>query len=282
MTEESSQDLAALRTLPSPFIWELSIPRLIVNDANLGHLKYLNELRRLTIDSNLGADNKAAVEAVLPNCAIEDKAPEAVTYASLNTPPQARILNFPAESLGTLFTRTWTEDGLETWKESGDAKGDKTVGKGIEARLRVGYDVNDLSPLAALHPDALQGIVINGPNITDEDMASLSPLTGLLYLTILESDLTDEGFRQLASISHLRTLELRNVSNLTDEGLKYFSQQQHLYDVAVTYAKLTNASVNFFKGLPSLTKLYINSTSGVTEEGILSLKADLTKCEVQP
>jgi hypothetical protein len=282
MTEESSQDLSALRTLQATYFWSLTLPRLIVNDENLGHLKYMSELRQLSVNSNLGEENKAAINVVLPNLMIEDKPPEAITYASLNTPPQARILNFPTEGIGTLFTRNWTEDGQGEWSEGGDARGDITVAKGIEARLRLGYDVSDLSPLDALQPDALQGIIINGPNVADDDMVHVGHLTGLLYLEVQESDLTDAGIRELAAISHLRTLELRNVANLTDEGLKYFSQQQHLYDLAVTYTKLTNASVNFFKSLPSLTKLYINSTSGVSEEGIISLKAGLPKCEVMP
>lgn len=184
--------------------------------------------------------------------------------------------------MGTIFTRNWTETGGGAWSEHGKAQGDVTVAKGVEARLMLGYDLNDLSPLASLRPDGLQGIVINGPNVTDEDMPEVGRLTGLLYLEIQASDLTDAGFRHLASIGSLRTLELRDVMNLTDEGLKYFSQQQHLYDVAVINARLTNASVNFFKGLPSLTRLYINSSSGVTEEGILSLKTGLPNCEVLP
>ena len=282
MTEDAAQNLSALRTLQATYFWSLSLPRLIVNDENLEHLKYMSELRQLSVNSNLGDENKAAINAVLPNLVIEDKPPEAISYASLNTPPQARILNFPAQSIGTLFTRNWTEDGQAEWSEGGEARGDITVPKGVEARLRLGYDVSDLSALDALQPDALQGIIINGPNVADDDMVHVGRLTGLLYLEVQESDLTDAGIRELAAISHLRTLELRNVANLTDEGLKYFSQQQHLYDVAVTYTKLTNASVNFFKGLPSLTKLYINSTSGVTEEGIISLKTGLPKCEVMP
>jgi hypothetical protein len=260
----------------------LTLPRLIVNDENLGHLKYMSELRQLSVNSNLGDENKAALNAVLPNLIIEDKPPEAISYASLNTPPQARILNFPTESMGTIFTRNWTEDGQEEWSERGNAQGDVTVSKGVEARLRLNYDLSDLSPLASLRLDGLQGIVINGPNVTDEDMPEVGRLTGLLYLEIQASDLTDAGFRHLASIGSLRTLELRDVMNLTDEGLKYFSQQQHLYDVAVINTRLTNASVNFFKGLPSLTKLYINSTSGVTEEGIISLKTGLPNCLVEP
>jgi len=100
---------------------------------------------------------------------------------------QLRIVRFPEDrSMGRLYL--FPEDYM------GEARGMVTVPAGKQLELQVSEEAcRDLSPLSALKPDDLLGLILKSTPTTDAGLAHLRGLTDLLCLDLENTSVTDVG-----------------------------------------------------------------------------------------
>jgi hypothetical protein len=74
-----------------------------------------------------------------------------------------------------------------------------------------------LAELCELPP--VEGLGLEGSDVTDTGMAAVGGLKGLKYLYLRSSGVTDAGLRQLEGLSSLGWLNLVDCPGVTDEGV---------------------------------------------------------------
>jgi len=190
----------------------------------------------------------------------------------------ARVVHFPKDvSVGQLSVQDATRvrqitdffhwgDPTE-WEYLCEAKGDVPVPSGKRLSLTVSETAgNDMSWLSKLGPDDLYKLAFtpssgssdNTFRLSDQNMESISHLTGLKYLDLRWTVIGDKG---LENIRHLTDLEYIDIPpRLTDGGLALIAELpllKGLYFLGRLTSGITNASLRHLGKLTSLEELYI-------------------------
>lgn len=141
-------------------------------------------------------------------------------------------LAFPPDRVvGWLYVRASGSEG--EWRNAGGgaartpATGEIALPPGLEARLEIApTELDDLSFLAALAPDALRSLECRGFfefsrrwALDDAGAAWIGRLTGLRDLRIEGGAIGDAGLAGLAPLKELRSLELDDCNGIGDAGL---------------------------------------------------------------
>ncbi len=181
-----------------------------------------------------------------------------------------------------------------TWEHLGEAQGDILVPPGKELRLLVTSD--DLSPLAAIQPDALHTLDLMTayllpitepkpapafyfyPPIKDSQLAHVARLAELEDLSIAAYNVTDTGMKYLSALTNLKQLSLIEAEQVTDAGISHLSTLTWLEVLSISGAlQVRDAGMVHLRPLRRLKKLNLAGTR-VTDEGLMHL-ARLTVLE---
>jgi len=214
---------------------------------------------------------EAPASAVQPAAPSDQATPGAGTAP---LPPGAvwedRKVVFPDDrSMGALYVRD--AETLDEWKPLGDTSGALLVPAGKELRLDVyAESVDDLSPLAALDPDAFAELSLQATGATDDALVHVSGLTGLEGLYLGDTAVTDAGMAHLASLTRLQVLVLQRTP-ITDAGLVHLEGLTALRELSLYGCAITDAGLAHLAGLTNLEGLYLGGGMAVSGSGLAHL-----------
>jgi WD40 repeat protein len=138
-----------------------------------------------------------------------------------------------------------------------------------------------LSESAIREIGKLTGLVflsLSFSGITDQGLAYLKPLEKLHSLSMVDSRITDEGLVHLDSGFNLHYLNLSR-SLVSGEGLKHLVSLVELQQLSLSGSPLTNDGLAALANLKGLTDLRLNQCNGVSDEGLKNL-AGLAKLKI--
>jgi glycosyltransferase involved in cell wall biosynthesis len=141
--------------------------------------------------------------------------PDGVAAVSLepddvpDTPPPERVLRFPKDgSLGLLFVRPWGL-GIWQWQEFGSAVGDVSVPAQRDLMLVPTRDTaHRLAALGSLVAGDLQALSLRQLELTDEEFRSIEGSSGLVYLDLRDTRISDRALECMGELTSLRRLLL--------------------------------------------------------------------------
>lgn len=202
------------------------------------------------------------------------EAPVPAAIATMSAPGE-RTLRFPSDvSLGTVSIRDWgyatntQRDETQSWQPLGEARGKVSVPAGKEVQLTVRpAQSGNLSALRRLGATALQNLFMNQCPIHDEDLAGISHLTGLFYLSMDDTPIGPAGYAQLRRLTSLREVSIVGTT-LGEEGRQFIAQQPFLESIDADRADLGD---DWLIGLPPMEKLKflsLDESKGITDNGI--------------
>lgn len=116
----------------------------------------------------------------------------------------------------------------------------------------------------------LEFLVLNRTQITD---AGLAYLQGLDKLKLLYLDATQIGDHGVSHLSQLSTLEgiILNGTNITDVGLAHLKGLRNLNMLYLHNTQITDTGLEYLKGLGSLVQLWLGGTK-VTDAGLVHIR----------
>jgi hypothetical protein len=114
--------------------------------------------------------------------------------------------------------------------------------------------------------------------VTDADIAYLSRLRNLEYLSFSRTAITDRGLANLSGLTNLKYLSLSE-SAVTDAGMAHLSELASLRSLYLFNTEVTDGGLPHLRRLSSLRHLGLNGTK-VTEMGIEELKKALPQCRI--
>jgi WD40 repeat protein/Leucine-rich repeat (LRR) protein len=208
-----------------------------VSDNELGYLKGLTELRKLSISSDKITD------AGLANLAGMTKLEEL--------------------TLGSFFGKgpPITDAGLEQLKAL----------KSLQKVNLFGLPLTGPG-LAHLKGAAeLEVLIVQNSKITDEGMAALKHFPNLQVLDLSQAPMTGAGLVHIKGMTKLRFLSLNEAPNLTDAGLVHLKGLTTLETLLVRKTKITDAGLLQLAGLKQLQQIQAEETP-VTEDGLRKLR----------
>lgn len=190
------------------------------------------------------------------------------------------VLQFPADRVvGTWGLRDTGTPGVGGWENRGELMGPVFVPRGKEFGITVRpQDGTDLSYLANLGPNDVQGLNFTGVPIADEDLRHIAHLTGLRGLGLGGSRVAGEGMIHLARLTNLEVLDLSgtrvsnesfrhlrdlkeifffliNGTNIGDEGLRNLGELPALNNIRIADSRVTPAGIQRY---PSLVHVWLN------------------------
>ena len=183
-----------------------------------------------------------------------DGAEQARDYAAHDM----RVLHFPKDyAVGELIERL-SGDGPDSWTSFGEARG--PIGVPPDMQLGLWYDVDDLSPLAALQPDDLYSLNLITTTVRDAELAHLRGLTGLrqLFLSGFPT-ITDRGLVYLGWLNDLQDLSLDG-SEITDAGLIYLQDLTALRTLDLSFTGIDGTGLIHIRSATSLRELKLSDT----------------------
>jgi hypothetical protein len=110
-------------------------------------------------------------------------------------------------------------------------------------------------------------------NVTDADLASARPPSGITRLSLGGTVVTDAGLANLDRYPHLTWLNLAG-TRITDAGMSHVAQLKHLRDLYLSGTSVTDAGLGPLESLTKLEMLEIEG-SRITETGWRRLKQAL-------
>jgi hypothetical protein len=183
---------------------------------------------------------------------------------------QIRLLHFPADrSLGVLYIRDVNSKGRswEDWNKFAEAVGDVTIPTGSQLRLDISKAaVNDLSPLTALHPDAVHTLMLWQTQAEDDAFRHVANLTGLQELTAEGTRITDQGVRYLLPLRSLKRLYLGSTT-VGDAGLAHVSKLPALESLSLWQTQITDRALAHVSHIKSLKSLGLGDTD-ISDAGL--------------
>ncbi len=116
-------------------------------------------------------------------------------------------------------------------------------------------------------------------NISSERLEALvAAKEHLTWLNLSDTDLDDDGLRQIGEFINLTKLNINN-TNVTDTGLKAIEGLNKLSVLNLFGTKITDAGLESLAGLKSLESIYLWQTE-TTSEGVEKLRAALPNCDI--
>ena len=220
--------------------------------------KHYYDKRQITIENDRSVDIRLEDRSKKENPAGTSK-PASV---------KARILHFPEDrAVGDLKVRDARPDedwdrgylSLPGWALLGRAQGDVSIPAGEELRLEVSGDVTDFSFLAELKPNDLQALLLSHSKISDEDLAYLNALTGLLALHLGSTPIEGTGLAHLTALTSLKELSLFN-TQVSDAGLEHLSSLKSLKRLNLYVTQVRGPGLKHLQSLTSLVLLDLAAT----------------------
>ena len=149
-------------------------------------------------------------------------------------------------------------------------------GRGRAAlNLRVA-GATSLEPLRHLAPDGLWGLHAEDSRVDDAELRNLQVLTGLRYLDLSGTPVTDAGLVHVLACRSLDTLMLWETA-VTDAGMELIGRMTSLRNLGVGNTRVTDAGLRHLRGLLGLRSIQLWGTD-VTGPG-LDVLHDLPELE---
>ena len=101
-------------------------------------------------------------------------------------------------------------------------------------------------------------------------------LGNVIELILTDTQITDEGLKEMAKLQRLETLQL-SYTRITDAGIKEVAKSQQLGSLFLTDTQITDAGIKDVAKLQKLKMLRIRGTK-VTKVGVAELKEALPNC----
>jgi hypothetical protein len=214
-----------------------------------------------------------------------------------------RAVQFPEDhSVGKLI-RVVRHGADEAWEDIAEVRGSLTLPAGDGLVLELD-NTEALSPLDALPPDALFGLVLwklftlrdeelrhvgrltglrrlwlsDAWAITDTGIAHLAGLVHLEDLDLTETAVTDRGLRSLGALANLRRLILWG-TRVGDIGAEHLGNLNHLEELDLRHTAISDRSIANLAALKGLAELDIAGT-GITPQGVEALQGALPHCTI--
>jgi Leucine Rich repeat len=181
-----------------------------------------------------------------------------------------RPLPFPADrALGQLLRRTSVtgrrphEGASESGEPLAEARGTVPLAGEEILTLNVNRDAaRDLSPLAALRPDALQALDLSDTAVDDAGLVHLQGLTGLQALDLSVTAIGDAGPAFLAALPSLRILNPA-YTHVGDLGLAHLRRLIALEDLDLSDTDVGDEGLVHLQALRSLHRLNLSGARSV-------------------
>ncbi len=125
----------------------------------------------------------------------------------------------------------------------------------------------------------LKWLGLGGTEITDTGVEHLAGLTNLRNLSLNDTQVTDVGFGNLKGLTKLECLHVSG-TQITDVGLEHLSGHTELKLLDLYGNRITDVGLEHLKGLVKLRHLRLSHTQ-VTDEGAKELRIALPKCWIQ-
>ncbi len=148
----------------------------------------------------------------------------------------------------------------------------------LQANGLSGLGAEPMASLANL--PLLQSLSLNRSDFGDAAAARLaeSPFRNLRQLRLEDTQLTDEGARHLARLTHLNHLELSR-TQLTDAGVSALAALRDLEVLKLDGCGVTDAALASLSRLRKLRELHLNATR-FTPQGAARMRSELPACQV--
>lgn len=192
------------------------------------------------------------------------------------TPVDGRVLHFPPDrTLGTIrimdssFERKldtfyhWLDDS--EWVDWSTARGEVVIPKGKHVWLVLNPRAcSDLSGLQELRPNDIYKLSVDytergGPSLDDTGMAHIAHLTGIRYLHLRWSNVTDAGLVFLPELYRLERLQVPRY--MTDAGMAQIARAPWLKALYLSETPVTDAGMAYLEKLSGLRELSIDATN---------------------
>lgn len=188
---------------------------------------------------------------------------------------EARTIHFPSDrSMGTLYTLDWKlidTSGYSDWKPFCEATGEVTVPASKALRLDLSKDASkDLAPLRALEANDLTMLFCRGTEMTDDQFAHLSHLTGLQEIYLEDTGILGTGLKYLVNLKSLKRLDLSN-THVGDNELAHLVGLPSLKNLSLWGTPTGDAAMVHVGKITSLEALGLSR--GVGNEGLAHLKS---------
>ena len=109
----------------------------------------------------------------------------------------------------------------------------------------------------------------------DSDLASLSGLTNLEWLSLSGPGIGDDGVKYLAPLINMENLSIGGSPNLTDKALKYLAGMRELRILDIHDTRISEAGLVHLYPLKALDTIRIKTTLPISRPAIVRLKAEL-------
>jgi len=195
------------------------------------------------------------------------------------------ILHFPATRIvGTVRVKDadrprhidsyyhWTDD--EDWDFLSPAVGNVAIPQGTEVWLELNGDgCGDLAFLKGIGPDAIYRLSTiygeeNDPNLDDEGMAQVATLSGLRYLELRFSHVTDRGLAHLKKLPKLERLSVPRKT--TNGGLAHIARVPTLQALYIKANQITDKGLVHIEALQELRELELGG-GAISDAGLAHL-----------
>jgi internalin A len=132
--------------------------------------------------------------------------------------------------------------------------------------------VKKMGGQVTVHGDRAIKVGFRDTAISDDALARLSPLTGLVNVAVFQSNqLTGPGLAHLKPLENLESLYLPGTA-VGDEGLKHIGQMTQLVNLYLPQTRITDAGLQHLEKLAALRVLYLDETD-ITDAGLAHLQS---------
>ncbi|MGD9685232.1 MAG: protein kinase [Candidatus Obscuribacterales bacterium] len=114
-------------------------------------------------------------------------------------------------------------------------------------------------------------VLLVGQEIDDMDFERALELSPRVVI-MSQCTLGDERMRALAGLDAMEDLRLNQIAELSDQGLSLLAGKQNLKALALRDCGLTDESLEILSCFPSLKKLDLSNSRGITASGLQRLK----------
>lgn len=170
------------------------------------------------------------------------------------------------------FSCTWevevevhTSVSPNRWETIGSTPGILTIPPYHDIKVIPKNMDSECFPIWVQHLEAIKEIEfldLSGQKIADDDIASLDRFSNLRWLNLSSTAITNKGLATVSRLKGIRCLCLNSCRWITDEGLKELTRMDDLEELEIARnTALSNKGLEFFKGIPHLTKLDLSETS---------------------
>jgi Leucine-rich repeat (LRR) protein len=127
---------------------------------------------------------------------------------------------------------------------------------------------------------SLKSLNVEETAVGNEGLAHIQGLTALEELNLRQSQVDDKGLAYLKNLTKLQRLNL-DKCNITNDGLVNLKPLKNLDYLHIGSTHVTDAGLPHLYGLKKLTKVDLTYLSGITDEGVDKLQAELPDAEIE-